>query len=807
MAKHNKTTAEQMQLLESHLRVKKLRKQPDGGAAAAQAAGAYSDGAWKALNMLNEMILEATEKLDFEVVHCDSEERVNLEILKSVREDIVMFNAMAAQAATTMNKAKADVIKFEALLEEAEHQFKVNKETCDTERTDIEQKIVVAESDMGVMQRVVALVDCSDSAASSSAALYQCVNPHTKKTWTELRGDSAKRALAQIKDSKVGKMLAAQNIYLQSKQEPTNKGDFISQMPVPGATTKEALEFDGCKPGGANCPKLRAQMIDLLGDVTDSLQELRQMLKNLNLHCKQTLDDISAQIKNFENVLSETNEKLSSATKDWGTYTGQKTQKNGEEKDVSAEHLDTMTACKTNVENLVSERCALRMIRGELLNMDGLPNNITDCIVGDWMEDECSVPCSGGHQRLTRSVTPGWNGAKCPADAAEQSCSNFRCPVDCIMFEWSEWGSCTALCGGGIKERARGIKIPALTAEAVQCGETSETVQCNVGACSGDCELGDWTHWSEKCSKPCDDGELKRVKPLVKAAFGDGTCPYFYDESRYQTKACNVFNCPAFDVPYDCDAKADVILVYDGSGSLGLAGWESEMKGTELLAKSMSGPNLKLSTLLFSGPIDFWEWIYCIGMVYWTHEHETQESGYGSNTTGEVMDHINEVLGEHKCGMDWLTHFADNKTSADNVLAINQSVFPQGSTLTSAALSEARAELSHGRRDAESIVIVLTDGYPSSSWLTSIEADKLKKVARLIFVPVGEDIADDEMFHSWASFPWEENVVRVKDLAMLNTNSVVSSILSDFCSDITIGNETLFQEIKDLQMTDNFAQR
>merc|ERR1719284_2371138 len=149
-----------MQLLESHLRVKNLRKQPDGGAAAAQAAGAYTDGAWKALNMLNEMILEATEKLDFEVVHCDSEERVNLEQLKSIREDIVMFNAMAAQAATTMNKAKADVIKFESLLEEAEHQFKVNKETCRIERTDIEQKIVVAESDMGVMQRVVALVDC-----------------------------------------------------------------------------------------------------------------------------------------------------------------------------------------------------------------------------------------------------------------------------------------------------------------------------------------------------------------------------------------------------------------------------------------------------------------------------------------------------------------------------------------------------------------------------------------------------------------------------------------------------------------------
>merc|ERR1711972_589791 len=66
-------------------------KQPDGGVAAAQAAGAYAGGAQKALDMLNQMMKEAMEKMDFEIVRCDSEERGNLAQLKGIREDVIMF--------------------------------------------------------------------------------------------------------------------------------------------------------------------------------------------------------------------------------------------------------------------------------------------------------------------------------------------------------------------------------------------------------------------------------------------------------------------------------------------------------------------------------------------------------------------------------------------------------------------------------------------------------------------------------------------------------------------------------------------
>merc|ERR1719450_1755296 len=92
--------------------------------------------------------------------------------------------------------------------------------------------------------------------------------------------------------------------------------------------------------------------------------------------------------------------------------------------------------------------------------MDSLPSVVTDCDVGEWQADACSVQCGGGVQNLTRSLTPGSLGAACPAGEAMQSCNEDRCPVDCVMEKWSEWGSCTALCDGGIKEEPAVSKYP-----------------------------------------------------------------------------------------------------------------------------------------------------------------------------------------------------------------------------------------------------------------------------------------------------------------------------------------------------------
>merc|ERR1740121_1955227 len=209
------------------------QKQPDGGVAAAQAAGSYGSGAQKALTMLNEMLLEAIEKMDFEVVRCDSEERTNLAALAEIREDIIMFNAMAAGAATTMNKAKGDMTRFTGLLEGTKEEFKKNVDVCDIERKDLEAKIKVVSSDLAVMKIVVGMTDCGDSAA---ATLFQCEDTKTNRTWMEVRpGQKLKEAIAKVQNPKVREMLQNDHIFLEQGSQPSSQPSGLVE-PEAGAT-------------------------------------------------------------------------------------------------------------------------------------------------------------------------------------------------------------------------------------------------------------------------------------------------------------------------------------------------------------------------------------------------------------------------------------------------------------------------------------------------------------------------------------------------------------------------------------------
>merc|ERR1719282_1990614 len=252
-------TAIQSQLNVVKAAVKNLRqKQPDGGGAAAQAAGAYGSGAQKALTMLNDMLLEAIEKMDFEVVRCDSEERTNLAALAEIREDIIMFNAMAAGAATTMNKAKGDMTRFTGLLEDTKSEYKTNVEVCNVERKDLEGKITVVSSDLAVMKIVVGMTDCGDSA---SASFFQCVDTKTNRTWTEMRpSQKLKAAIAKVQNPKVREMLQNENIFLEQGSQPSSG----LTEPVAGATTGAAAATSKCSLASSPmCPRFEKNSVTL----------------------------------------------------------------------------------------------------------------------------------------------------------------------------------------------------------------------------------------------------------------------------------------------------------------------------------------------------------------------------------------------------------------------------------------------------------------------------------------------------------------------------------------------------------------
>merc|ERR1711939_944110 len=96
----------------------------------------------------------------------------------------------------------------------------------------------------------------------------------------------------------------------------------------------------------------------------------------------------------------------------------------------------------------------------------------------------------------------------------------------------------------------------------------------------------------------------------------------------------------------------------------------------------------------------------------------------------------------------------------------------------------AGTELRQGRRDAQSVVIVVTDGRPMSPEMTEEASLKIRKMARLVWVPVTKFISMDDV-KQWASTPARENVLQVADFPTLAQPDTLSQIISDVCPQVS----------------------
>merc|ERR1719343_902942 len=124
-----------------------------------------------------------------------------------------------------------------------------------------------------------------------------------------------------------------------------------------------------------------------------------------------------------------------------------------------------------------------------------------------------------------------------------------------------------------------------------------------------------------------------------------------------------------------------------------------------------------------------------------------------------------------ECGIEWVSHFTNdteglaarlNSTGGDRIN------FPRESTLTSVALGQAESELTKGREDANSVVIVITDGRPMSEQNTKAAAKRVQEKAKIVWVPVSSS-APLDLIAEMAGLPKDENVVKVSTFKTLHT--------------------------------------
>merc|ERR1719401_2490213 len=105
--------------------------------------------------------------------------------------------------------------------------------------------------------------------------------------------------------------------------------------------------------------------------------------------------------------------------------------------------------------------------------------------------------------------------------------------------------------------------------------------------------------------------------------------------------------------------------------------------------------------------------------------------------------------------------------------------------MTNIAVDQAKTELElNGRHYANSVLIIFTDGHPESPLRLSEAAEEYKKTGRLLIVTVGADYMNDEYFQGVVSYPYQDNIVSVKDFKELTTRTTQDTIVQQFCPNI-----------------------
>jgi len=163
-----------------------------------------------------------------------------------------------------------------------------------------------------------------------------------------------------------------------------------------------------------------------------------------------------------------------------------------------------------------------------------------DCKVTPWNQwSQCSESCDGGSQIRSRVVViPAQsNGLGCPTLNQGRKCNTHACDRECKHTAWASWSQCSAKCGGGMKERKRGI-LEEATANGAGCGALSEAVSCNTRPCPTNCKVSPWKSWLA-CSHTCDGGKEHRSRSVIKPKDGGQECP----NSLHESRACDEAPC------------------------------------------------------------------------------------------------------------------------------------------------------------------------------------------------------------------------------------------------------------------------
>jgi hypothetical protein len=495
------------------------------------------------------------------------------------------------------------------------------------------------------------------------------------------------------------------------------------------------------------CSGFLDSMANFQGALENAIQDAQQRKHDAIVHCDNTVSDYRSLMTTLNRQADTSNEAIASWTAEESFYVGLERTQRRQVDDLAEEAKRGAKQCAARLSSAAEATVAAERMWQFLQASGSTGTFIGDCEVTHWVVGSCTKPCGeGGKRNYTRRAIwkPSTQGQQCPSLLMTRPCNEKPCPVDGKVDQWRDWSECSKFCGGGIRTRLREI-IREPQYGGLPNPETVQQEVCNVQSCEADCELLDWTKWSN-CSKACDGGHQTRMRNVKFPAALRGHCPEQDHPLRLEARACNSTastSCTVADKAAHCASPLDIVVILDGSGSIGDDGFthaKSFVKDVVTRAGlGQQGANTRMGIISFSG-------------------------------SAQV---VQDLVADATKISDKLTALAW-PASSGNATA-------RGSNAAAAfALARSMLERRSNPFSARAVAVALTDGTVTSRRLLDSEVQKLKKFGtRMTFVAPGPGSA--RRVKAWASWPDSENIVSARSYKTLPVAQKVTELLANIC--------------------------
>lgn len=572
-----------------------------------------------AVAKFNEKALALRKKIDQLELHCKIAQMKDKETIAGLNRELRLLSGQMAgnvaahnSASSAAEQEKAQAVKLRAQLADAHR-------TCQSMRRSLNTSIGALEGDRtratllrdlatGCEATALAAIRTSRSAAQSLPAASLARTSLLQGCADEVVAPMLAARKALSRDGRNFTTAFASKVFDDALRGATRGSTFpvslVGDKDWPSRqqprSTARAKASSSCKlpKGAVNCGLLKARLDAMASRLHEQRNSAVTEQRKTVESCVAREQQLNDRIRTTESQYARSSAALARLTGEKASFAASRATIVQRLRRAEEDSAKFRATCETGIDEYQGELDDVFEERQVVADkVAGKKQLIQDCSVTDWKFSKCSKACKEnesdtvGHMNATRDVEqgPGLEGHECPPLLATLPCNDKPCPQHCKVSEWAKWSTCSKACGGGTTNRIRTV-----IAQAKDGGKSCPNIEqrkiCNIGSCSDECTLKEWSPWSAcsrrcKFSKSSPAGRSTRTREIrgdpVKSG-GGSPCPLADDKSRLEVRACNGEICPASMV---CNASQDVVLLLDGSAGHGHE-FESQLKLTRALAAS-----------------------------------------------------------------------------------------------------------------------------------------------------------------------------------------------------------------------------